>query len=126
MKKPYPSRAKDKWQHALTRPLSRRMKFETIELMRGDLFEFLDLLTTQFFDHPRSWATNDADIQRIADRLKELTPYRDRAARAALKARRIDYACNIDPDDDDPGPGCGPFSARGWQELHRQWERAHQ
>lgn len=125
MKNAYPSRTKDKWQHALTRPLTRRTPYETIELMRGDLFELLDLLTTNFFDHPESRAANDAEIQRVADRLKELTPYRDRAARAALRAGRIDYAINIDPDDDDPAPCCGPFSVKGWQELHRQWEQAH-
>jgi hypothetical protein len=124
MKKPYPSRAEDRWQHALTRPLTRRTPYETIELMRGDLFELLDILTTHFFDHPESRAANNADIQRVADRLKELTPHRDRAARAALRAGRIDYACNIDPDDDDPGPGCGPFSIKGWEELQRQWEQA--
>jgi len=126
MKKPYPSRAKDRWQHALTKPLTRRTPYETIELMRGDLFELLDILTTHFFDHPESHGANNDEIQRVADRLKELTPYRDQAARAALKAGRIDYACNIDPDDDDPGPRCGPFSIKGWEELHRQWELAHQ
>jgi hypothetical protein len=125
MKKPNPSRARDKWQHALTRPLTHRTPYETIELIRGDLFELLDLLTTNIFNHPASWASNDAEIQRVADRLKELTPYRDRAARAALKAGRIDYAINIAPDDDDRSPGCGPFSTKGWEELHRQWERAH-
>jgi hypothetical protein len=106
-------------------PLTRRTPYETIELMRGDLFELLDVLTTHFFDQAESRTANDADIQRVADRLKELTPYRDRAARAALKAGRIDYACNIDPDDDDPGPSCGPFSVQGWEELHRRWEQSH-
>ena len=92
--------------------------------MRGNLFELLDLLTTHFFDGPMRRAANNADIQRVADRLNELTPYRDRAAaRAALKAGRIDYAWNIDPDDDNPGPTCGPFSTKGWEELHRQWEQ---
>jgi hypothetical protein len=43
----------------------------------------------------------------------------------ALNAGRIDYASNIDPDDDDPGPCCGPFSIKGWEDLHRQWEQAH-
>ena len=125
MKKTYPTRAKDRWQHALTRPLTRRMPYETIELMRGDLFELLDVLTTHFFDHSESHAANNLDIQRVADRLKELTPHRDRAARAALRAGRIDYACNIDPDDDAPGPSCGVFSTKGWEELHRQSEQAH-
>jgi hypothetical protein len=125
MKNSYPSRAKDKWQHALTRPITPRTPYETIELVRSDLFELLDLLTTNFFDHPDSWAANNADIQDVADRLKEIAPYRDRAARAALKAGRIDYACNIDPDEYDPGPSCGPFSVKGWEELHRQWEQAH-
>ncbi len=45
MKKPYPSRAEDRWEHALTMPLTRRTPYETIELIRGDLFELLDVLT---------------------------------------------------------------------------------
>ncbi len=125
MKKPYPSRSKDKWQHALMRPLTRRTPYETIELMRGDLFELLDLLTTHFFEHPETRAANNVEIQHVADRLKAIGPYRDRALQAALKAGRIDYAINIHPDDDDPAPCCGPFSIAGWEELHRQWERTH-
>ena len=90
MKKPYPSRAKDKLQHALMRPLTWRTPYETIELMRGDLFELLDLLTTHFFEHPDTRAANNAEIQHVADRLKAIAPYRDRAAsRVESRAHRL-------------------------------------
>ena len=122
MKNAYPSREKCRWQHALTRPLFRNTTFEVIELMRADLFEYLDTLTTDPGDEDegRDWLNNE--IQRIADRLKELTPNRARAARAAMKAGRIDYAYVLHPDE--VAPQCGPFSAPAWEEFHRQWEDA--
>ena len=49
----YPAREKDRWEHALTRPL-RGLKFEMLELMRMDLFEYLDVLTTSPYDDRKS------------------------------------------------------------------------
>jgi hypothetical protein len=85
MKDAYPSRKKDRSEHALLRPITRRTKYEVIELMRADLFEYLDTLTTDFEDEDegRDWLNNE--IQRIADRLKELTPGRACAARVAMR-----------------------------------------
>jgi len=124
MKNAYPSREKCRWEHALRRPLFRNTTFEVIELMRADLFEYLDTLTTDPGNEGegRDWLNNE--IQRIADRLKELTPHRARAARAAMKAGRVDYACNLYPDEDYRGPHCGPFSGKAWEEFHRQWQDA--
>ena len=39
--------------YALTRPLG-RIKFEELELMRADLFEYLDALTTDPHDDDRT------------------------------------------------------------------------
>jgi hypothetical protein len=125
MKNAYPSREKCRWEHALTRPLFRNTTFEVIELMRADLFEYLDTLTTDPGDdtEDRTWLNNE--IQRIADRLKELTPRRARAARAAMIAGRVEYAYVSHEEEADRGPQCGPFSGPMWEELHRQWENAH-
>jgi hypothetical protein len=124
MKKTYPSREKCRWEHALTRPLFRNTTFEVIELMRADLFEYLDTLTTDPGDRTedRTWLNNE--IQRIADRLKELTPHRAGAARAAMKAGRVEYAYVSHEEEADRGPQCGPFSGLAWEELHRQWKTA--
>lgn len=125
MKKPYPSRKESRWEHALTRPLN-RVPYEMLELMRADLFEYLDVLTTHFFDDPKTHASTNADIQRVANRLKEMGPYRNRAAQAALKARRIASVWDVEPEDDNESPCCGPSSVKEWEALHRQWEqRAH-
>lgn len=125
MEKPYPDRLKDRWEHALTRPLTRRTTYEVIELMRADLFEYLDVLTTDpYDDNPAGRAWRDNEIQRAADRLKELTPHRARAAQAAMKAGRVDYAYVVHPEEANRGPECGPFSGPGWQELHQLWKQA--
>ena len=46
-------------------PLTRHTHYEIIDLMRGDLFELLDLLTTHFFDHPESHAANNVEIRAL-------------------------------------------------------------
>jgi hypothetical protein len=120
MRKSYPSREKDRWDHALIRPLN-RVPFEMVELMRADLFELLDVLTTGPCS-PGSRAHVDADIQAVADRLKEMTPYRARALSAAMKDGRIEW---VDPDDEPPPklPSCGPImSPLLWDELYKQLE----
>ena len=122
MKNAYPSREKDRCEHALVRPLTRSTTFEVIELMRADLFEYLDTLTTYSGDENEDRTWLNSEVQRIADRLKEMTPHRVRAARAAMKAGRIDYAYVLHPDE--AGPQCGPFSAPAWEGFHRQWEDA--
>jgi hypothetical protein len=91
MKNAYPSRENNRWEHALTRPLTRRTKFELLELMRADLFEYLDVLTADLYNSKKDRAIRDAEIQRIADRLKELTPLRAEALGVALKTRRLEY-----------------------------------
>ncbi|MGA8669481.1 MAG: hypothetical protein WB679_06380 [Terracidiphilus sp.] len=95
MKKPYPSREKDRWEHALSRPL-RGLKFEVIELMRMDLFEYLDVITTCPYDQKKYDKNRARDLRRIAVRLAEMTPRRAKALRAALDSGRIEYswACN--------------------------------
>lgn len=90
MKKTYPSRETDRWEHALTRPLQ-GLKFEMLELMRADLFELLDVLTTCPYDDKESNKSRAKDLKRVAARLIELTPRRAKALRAALKAGRIEY-----------------------------------
>jgi hypothetical protein len=121
MKNRYPSREKNMWEHALTRPLQ-GIKFEMLELMRADLFEFLDALTTCPYDDDESNKSRAQDIQRIAQRLTELTPRRAKALRAALSAGRIEYT--YDPDAGDHAPHCGPFSQQTWNDVHRLWEDA--
>jgi hypothetical protein len=119
MKKPYPSREKSRWEHALTRPLSRNVKFEVLELMRIDLFEYLDVLTTDPYDDNKDRAWLNSEIQRIADRLKELTQRRAKALGAALKARRVEYMWLDDPEAalcGDPQPGVM------WQPAQKYWE----
>jgi len=119
MKKSYPSRESDKWQHALTRPLA-RLPFATLELIRADLFEYLDLLTTNYYESmaPDLLARNDAEIQRAADRLKEMTRHHSRALRAGVKAGIVE--CLSFSDENTPElPSCGPFSTRGWEQFHR-------
>ena len=101
MKNTYPSREKDRWEHALTRPLQ-GIKFEMLELMRTDLFEFLDVLTTCPYDDVRSNKERARDLQRVALRLTELTPRRAKALRAALKAGRVEYAWPTAPTDFQP------------------------
>jgi hypothetical protein len=84
MKNGYPSREKDRWEHALTGPLH-GLKFEMLELMRADLFEFLDALTTCPYNDDESNKSRAQDIQRIGQRLIELTPRRAKELRAALE-----------------------------------------
>jgi len=91
----YPSREKCRFEHALNRPLLRKTTFEVIELMRADLFEYLDILITDPGDDYKGRVWLNHEIQRIADRLKELTPRRARAARVAKEAGRIDYALSL-------------------------------
>ena len=90
MKKSYPSREKNRWEHALSRPL-RGIRFEALELMRMDLFEYIDVLTACPYDDKKSNLDRARDLRRIALRLTELTPRRAKALRAARKAGRIDF-----------------------------------
>lgn len=92
--------------------------------MRADLFELLDVLTTSPCDSG-SRAGIDAEIQSVADRLKELTPYRAKALRAALKAGRVEYVDR----DEEPRlklPSCGPItSPLLWEQVYKHWEDTH-
>ncbi len=117
MKSDYPSREKNRWEHALTRPLNRRTKFELLELMRADLFEYLDVLTADPYNGKKDRAIRDAEIQRIADRLKELTPLRREALGAALKAHRVEYVPFSDAES-----AHSPQSGAMWQEAQQYWE----
>lgn len=92
MKKTYPSRDEDRWEHALLRPLSSRTKFELIELMRLDLFEYLDVLTTDPYTDKKCRASVDREILRTGERLRELTAWRAKALDVALRARRVEYS----------------------------------
>jgi len=122
MKKRYPSREKDRWEHALTRPLQ-GIKFEMLELMRIDLFEYLDVLTTCPYDDDESNDSRARDLRRIAERLAELTPCRARAARTAVEAGRVEFAWEAEERAERSGH---PFQAIGpmWEQAQRQWERA--
>jgi hypothetical protein len=117
MKNDYPSRENNRWEHALTRPLTRRTKFELLELMRADLFEYLDVLTADLYNGKKARAFRDTEIQRIADRFKELTPLRAEALSAALKARRVEYV----PFSDADAANC-PQSGPMWQQAQQYWE----
>lgn len=119
MKRPYPSREQDRWGHALTRPLS-RLQLAALELIRADLFEYLDLLTTNYYESmaPDLLNRNDAEIQRAADRLKEITRYHSRALRAGIRGGTVE--CVSFSDENAPElPSCGPFSTWGWEQFHR-------
>lgn len=122
MKKSSPNREKDRWEHALTRPL-RGLPFEMIELMRADLFEYLDVLTTTPYSDRRSCAELASRIQKVANRLRKITLYRARALRAATKAGRVEWRF---PSRAEAArmPPCGPFSLPTWKDVHRHWELA--
>jgi hypothetical protein len=117
MKNEYPSREDNRWEHALTRPLTHRTKFELLELMRADLFEYLDVLSADLYNGKKARAFRDFEIQRIADRLKQLTPLRADALGAALKSRRVEYV----PYSDTEAVNC-PQSGPMWQQAQRYWE----
>lgn len=119
MEKPYPSREKDRWEHALSRPLQ-GITFEMLELMRTDLFEYLDVLTTCPYNDKESNESRAHDLERVARRLAELTPRRAKALRAALKAGRVQYAWLSDPDVRRANPG--PLPGIGWQEAQEYWK----
>lgn len=121
MKNAYPSREKDRWEHALTRPLTRNTPFEVIELMRVDLFELLDVLTTCPYDDGRSNKERARDIQRVAHRLVELTPQRARALRAACKAGRVEYVWLSGPVADREAHGAPPTGPM-WQQAQDYWQ----
>jgi hypothetical protein len=65
MKKGHPSREKDRWEHALRCPL-RGIRFEMLELIRMDLFEYLDVLTTCPYDDKRANKECTNDLLRVA------------------------------------------------------------
>jgi hypothetical protein len=116
MKKQYPTREKDRWEHALTRPL-RGISFETLELMRMDLFELLDVLTTSPYTDQKSMRHLARDLRRVTVRLMELTSYRARALYGARKAGRIEVSIETG---DGPPPSPQPIA---W-DAQRFWERA--
>lgn len=97
-----------------------RLPFATLELIRADLFEYLDLLTTNYYESkaPDRFVENDAEIQHAADRLKEITRHHSRALRAGIKAGAVE--CVSFSDENAPElPSCGPFSTWGWEQFHR-------
>jgi hypothetical protein len=116
MEQLYPSRKENRWEHALARPL-RGIKFETLELMRMDLFEYLDVLTTSSYDDKKSNKYRARELRRIALRLAGLTPRRAKAAQAAIKAGRVGNSLNADRDTDFPHIA---------QEAQRYWEGVQQ
>jgi len=120
MKKAYPSRKKSRWEHALRRPL-RGLTFETLELMRIDLFEFLDVLTTSPYDNRKSIDSRGKDIRRVATRLAELTTRRSRALRFALKAGRVEYAWETEDRERGSRKSAPPPSLM-WDEAQRFWK----
>jgi len=122
MKKAYPSREKDRWEHALARPL-RGLKFEILELMRIDLFEYLDVLTSCPYDDNESNEERAKDLRRVAERLAELTPRRARAARAALKAGRVEYAWEAEARAARSRKSEPPAGLM-WEDAQRYWESA--
>jgi hypothetical protein len=93
--KKYPPRENDRWEHALSRPL-RGLKFEIIELMRMDLFEYLDVITTCPYDQKKYEKERVRDLRRVAARLAEMTPRRAKALRAAFAAGRIEDSWEIE------------------------------
>jgi hypothetical protein len=97
--KKYPPREKDRWEHALSRPL-RGLKFEMIELMRMDLFEYLDVITTCPYDQKKYGKERARDLRRVAARLAEMTPRRAKALGAAFEDGRVEYCW----ESDDPAP----------------------
>src|SRR5579862_1205498 len=113
MKMRCPSRENDRWEHALTCPLPRGTKFEFIELIRIDLFEFLDVLSTSPYTDSKSRASANKDIRRIAARLKELTRLRAKALNRALKAGRVEYVYLSDSGRAQDNPPSDPM----WREA---------
>jgi hypothetical protein len=124
MKNRFPSRKKDRWEHALTRPL-RGLKFEMLELMRIDLFEYLDVLTTCPYDDLESNESRAKDFRRVAKRLAELTPRRAHAARVALKAGRVEYSWQPEDRVARSRKSVPPTSPM-WEQAQRYWESAQQ
>ena len=101
------------------------MRFELIELMRIDLFEYLDVLTTCPYDDDESNDGRAKKLRRVARRLAELTPRRARAVRAALKAGRVEYAWQAEERarrSRKPAPETSP----AWERAQRYWLRAQQ
>ena len=111
----YPAREKDRWEHVLTRPL-RGLKFEMLELMRMDLFEYLDVLTTSPYDDRKSRMGLARDLRRVAARLAELTPHRAKALGVAFDAGRVEYCC----ESDDSAPSVAIIA----MDAQKYWERA--
>lgn len=79
--------------------------------MRTDLFQYLDILSSQESDHPYMVANRNRQIERIAARLKELVPFRAKALDAAIEAGRIV----------EPGRPAPPRMA---EKAQKYWERA--
>jgi hypothetical protein len=116
MNNSYPSREKDRWEHALRRPL-RGVSFEMLELMRMDLFEYLDVLTTCPYDDKESNKERAHDLLRIALRLAKLTPRRAKALYAAMEAGRVEYRLRSK---NDPSPEPIASDAQEyWEEAQR-------
>lgn len=72
------------WDHALIGPLpsGKASNFNQLEAMRKTIFEFLSCMSTDPYLDSSGWTENE--IQRAADRLKEI---RVRRARAMQDAR---------------------------------------
>jgi len=70
-----------------------------IELMRMDLFEYLDVITT-CPNHQKKYEKERAlNLRRVAARLAELTPHRAKALREAMEAGRIHFSWLLDSDE---------------------------
>jgi hypothetical protein len=113
----YPTREASRFDHALLCPL-RGLPFEQVELIRADLFEYLDFLTTALYASKAAealFAAKDAEIEHTADRLKEVMRYRSKVTIAGVKAGTIDS--EVEGTEDEITPRCGPFSLPVWEEC---------
>jgi hypothetical protein len=84
-------------------------------------FEYLDVLTTSPYTDARSRASTEKEIQRIAARLKELTPLRASALNIALKAGRVEYAYLVEANGKaQDSPPASPMC----HEAQEYWQKA--
>lgn len=110
----YPTRLEDRWKHALLRPIDEKTDYELIEVMRGDLFEWLDVMTTDPHDDDDTFLRTEVHL--IAKRLIEMTPIRAKALRRAFTAGTVEMDLSHKE-----LPKCGPFSVRLWRKLGKRW-----
>ena len=117
-----PDRHESEYDHALLRPL-KGLKFYEVELIRADLFRYLDGLTTECYESsaaPELFASKDAEITRTMERLKEVMRFRSAALLRGVKNGSVDYGL-MDHEECEEVPKVGPFSLPVWQECLEYW-----